>query len=181
VPVIQHGWGLAPGADPPQLGPPNGGRSADLDALAAFLVSGIRAPTIPPPPPEASEGRAIFEAAGCTACHGGPTWTASKLPGVPGTLDPDGNGMIDPVLRNVGTLNPLDVRGAEGFDPPSLLLAGLTPPYLHDGSMATLETLLASGHPNPQGTGNGLDDEEIVALAAFLRSIGPETPAIDIP
>jgi cytochrome c peroxidase len=73
------------------------------------------------------------------------------------------------------------VRGASGFDPPSLLNVGLTTPYLHDGSMPTLEALLTSGHPDPQGSGNGLDTEEITTLAAFLRSIGGDTPPFEAP
>jgi hypothetical protein len=181
IQVIQHGLGLAPGADPPQLGGPNGGRAADLDALAAFLERGIR-PAVPPPPAgDLAGGRRLFRAAGCAECHGGPRWTASAMPGPAGALDPDGNGMVDAVLRQVGSHNPLDVRGASGFDPPSLLGVGLTAPYLHDGSMPTLEALLASGHPDPQGRGNGLDTQEIAALAAFVRLIGTGTPPVEGP
>ena len=179
IQLIQRGLGLAPGTDPPQLGTPNAGRSADLDALAVFLERGIR-PAIPPPPVgDLAQGRSLFQIAGCVQCHGGPRWTSSAMPGPAGTLDPDGNGMVDAVLRDVGTHNPLDVRGASGFDPPSLLNVGLTAPHLHDGSMPTLEALLASGHPDPQGSGNGLNPEEITALIAFLRSIGPDTPPLE--
>ncbi len=179
--LIQHGLGLAPGADPPLLGTPNAGRSADLDALAAFMVRGIRVPSAPPPAGDIEQGRSLFQSAGCVECHGGPTWTASAIPPKAGTLDPDGNGIVDDVLRDVGTHNPRDVRGETGFDPPSLLGVGLTAPYLHDGSMPTLDALLVSGHPNPQGGGNGLDKDEIAALAAFLRSIGPNTSPIEAP
>jgi YVTN family beta-propeller protein len=176
--TIQHGLGLAPGADPPLLGAPNAGRSADLDALAAFMVRGIVAPVAPPPTPAAAEGRRLFEAAGCATCHGGPHWTISALPGPAGTLDPNGSGMVDEVLREVGTLNPLDLRGATGFDVPSLLGVGLTAPYFHDGSMPTLEALLASGHPDPQGEGNKLSEDEIVMVSSFLRSIDASTPPL---
>jgi hypothetical protein len=180
IQVIQHGLGLAPGVDPPLLAAPNAGRSADLDALAAFLMQGMRPPA-PPPSGDVTQGRNLFVAAGCAECHGGPTWTSSAMPGPAGTLDPDGNGMVDAVLREVGTYNPRDVRGATGFDPPSLLGVGLTAPYLHDGSMPSLEALLASGHPDPQGSGNGLDEKAIAALAAFLRAIGPDTPPVEVP
>lgn len=173
--TIQHGLGLAPGADPPLLGAPNAGRSADLDALAAFMLRGVRPPVAPAARRDAAEGRRLFAAADCAACHGGPHWTISALPGPAGTLDPDGNGMVDAVLRDVGTLNPLDVRGETGFDAPSLLGVGLTAPYLHDGSMPTLEALLASGHPDPHGAGNGLSDAEIVMVSSFLRSIDTTT------
>jgi YVTN family beta-propeller protein len=221
IQVIQHGFGLAPGADPPLLGAANAGRSPDLDALAAFLERGIRPPSpysvtsdqysvtsdqysvnsgqysvIGDPNAEdqprgaegrisaaadTAEGRAVFKAAGCAVCHGGPHWTASTMPGAAGTLDPDGNGVVDEVLHDVGTLNPRDVRGQAGFDPPSLLGVGLTAPYLHDGSMPTLEALLRSGHPDPLGNGNGLSDEEIAVLIRFLHAIGPDTVPITAP
>ena len=101
------------------------------------------------------------------------------MPGAAGTLDPDSNGMVDVVLRQVGTLNPRDIRGDTGFDPPSLLDVGLTAPYFHDGSMPSLEALLTSGHPDPQGAGNGLNSEEAIILANFLRTIGLDTPSVD--
>ncbi len=176
---IQFGLGLAPGRDPPILGSPNAGRSDDLDALAAFLNHGIRPAVVPAPPDPPDQGRALFVSSGCATCHGGPHWTSSTMPGAAGSLDSDGNGMIDAVLHNVGTLNPRDIRGATGFDVPSLLGVGLTPPYLHDGSMPTLEALLASGHPDPTSDGPGLSYEELAALVAFVRSIGPETEIIE--
>jgi YVTN family beta-propeller protein len=179
IQLIQHGLGLAPGADPPQLGRPNAGRAADLDALAAFLARGIRVPAPAQPQGDLTRGRALFRSTGCMACHGGPNWSSSALPGAAGALDPDGNGMVDGALRDVGTLNPRDLRGATGFDPPSLLGVGLTAPYLHDGSLPTLDALLASGHPEPDGDGNGLSEAEIAALVAFLRAIGPSTPPIE--
>jgi cytochrome c peroxidase len=114
-------------------------------------------------------------------CHGGPNWTSSATGGAPGTLDPDGNGMVDAALRDVDTYNQRDVRGATGFDVPSLLGVGLTAPYLHDGSMPTLDALLASGHPAPQRSGARLSTSEIADLAAFLRAIGPQTPPVEPP
>jgi YVTN family beta-propeller protein len=177
--TIQFGLGLAPGSDPPILGMPNAGRSDDLDALAAFLERGIRPPVVPAPPDPLDQGRALFVSHGCATCHGGPHWTSSAMPGAAGTLDPDGNGMVDALLHDVGTLNPRDIRGATGFDVPSLLGVGLTPPYLHDGSMPTLEALLVSGHPDPTGADHDLSDTELTALVTFVRSIGPETEIVE--
>lgn len=177
--LIQHGLGLAPGVDPLLLGLPNNGRSPALDALAAFMAYGITIPTLPPPEMDVTPGRELFQAAGCVACHGGPIWTSSTLPGMAGTLDPDGNGMVDGTLRQVGTLNPRDVRGQTGFDPPSLLNIALTAPYFHDGSQLTLAGLLTSGHPHPEGNGNGLNHKEITDLVLFLQSISVHTPPVE--
>ncbi|NJM08306.1 c-type cytochrome [Candidatus Gracilibacteria bacterium] len=174
--TIQRGLGLATGADPPLLGAPNAGRSADLDALAAFLLRGIQPPALAPVEGDIARGRAVFGAQGCASCHGGPAWTISALPGAPGTLDPDGNGEIDAVLRNVGTLNVLDVRGKNGFDVPTLVGLARTAPYLHDGSLATLEEVINSGHPTPQTPTTPLRDDDRAALAAFLRAIDMTTP-----
>lgn len=182
IQVIQQGLGLAHGIDPPLLGAPNAGRSADLDALARFVTEGVRAPHLRQPQGEVevklvARGRELFGSAGCAGCHGGGVWTSSKLPGRAGSLDADGDGMVDGVLRDVGTLNALDGRGASGFDVPSLLGVGLTAPYLHDGSMATLEAVLRSGHPEP-GKGVVLGDGEVEALVAFLMSIDADTAPV---
>jgi YVTN family beta-propeller protein len=180
--TIQHGIGLAPGTDPPQLGAPNAGRSSDLDALAAFLTRGIRTPSVMPPSSDLARGRELFLAQGCAGCHGGPTWTISALPGAPGTLDPDGNGMVDPALRDVGSAVAADIRGATGFDVPSLLGVGQTAPYMHDGSLATLEGVLLSGHPSPGvPRSSALSAEDRAALVVFLRSIGPTTTPVGLP
>ncbi|GAB4444980.1 MAG: hypothetical protein OHK0015_46870 [Chloroflexi bacterium OHK40] len=176
--TLQFGLGLAPGSDPPLLGAPNVGRSADLDALAAFLRRGFTAPAVPEPPGGVARGRTLFVDLGCATCHSGPNWTRSALPGAAGTLDPDANGMVDVVLTDVGTLNEADIRGASGFDVPSLLGVGRTAPYMHDGSLSTLVAVLSSGHPQPGRPAVPLPADDLAALAAFLQSIDSLTPAL---
>ncbi len=177
--TLQFGLGLAPGADPPLLGRANAGRSADLDALAAFLVRGIRTPRTVAPSAASEMGRALFDELGCVSCHGGSTWTISTLPGLPDSLDLDGNGMVDGVLRDVGTATAADVRGQTGFDVPSLIAVGLTAPYLHDGSLPTLAAVLDSGHPTPGvARSRPLSLAERDALVAFLLTIDAGLPPI---
>jgi DNA-binding beta-propeller fold protein YncE len=180
--VLQFGLGLAPGADPALLGTPNAGRSRDLDALAAYLERGIRPPRGQASSSQSLRGRAIFSAQGCASCHGGPKWTISALTGPPGTLDPDGNGMIDAVLRDVGTATAQDVRGATGFDVPALIGVGLTAPYMHDGSLPTLAAVLDSGHPTP-GVPRSmpLSASDKAALLAFLHTLDMTTPPVVVP
>ncbi len=178
--LIQLGFGLAPGTDPAQLGLPNAGRSADLDALSTFMLQGIRVPIVKGAQEE-QLGRMLFMSADCINCHGGENWSDSQLPGLPGGLDPDGNGMVDTVLRDVGTLNPRDLRGATGFDIPALIGIRLTAPYLHDGSASSLEALLRSGHPTPESADNRLQADEIAQLVRFLQTIDLSTTPIAVP
>ena len=95
---LQLGLGLAPGPDPALLGFPNAGRSADLDALAAYLEHGIQPPAVKVVDGDIALGRALFNSAGCPACHGGLSWTSSALPGPAGTLDDDGNGFYRSII-----------------------------------------------------------------------------------
>lgn len=74
------------------------------------------------------------------------------------------------------TLDPAD-RWA--YKTPSLRNVALTAPYMHDGSLATLETVIAcydrGGIDNPSKspllTPLGLTSDERAALAAFLRAL----------
>lgn len=158
--ALAGGSGLiAAGAPHPPLGAANGGRSADLDAMAAYVNSlasesdspvraadgGLSA--------EAAAGRQIFRALQCAECHGGSRFTNSA-PGV---------------LADIGTLLPSSgfrLGGAlTGLDVPTLRGVHATAPYLHDGRAATLgDAILA--HP-----GILLNPADLAALASYVESI----------
>ena len=123
-------------ADP--LGSPKAGLSAELDALAAYVDSLTREAESPFRPSAeslsaaAQEGRQAFADQGCLACHAVPLLTDSPVH----------------LRHDVGTLGaasgqrlgePLD-----GLDTPGLLGVWASPPYLHDGSAATLEAAIAA-------------------------------------
>jgi len=171
---LMAGSGLAPGAVRAELGAPNGGLSDDLDALAAYVLGGIRVPTAPAVDfGQASVGRTLFGELGCASCHGGPLWTSSSLPGPVGSLGSTAEVEVVEALRDVGTFDPEhDVLGANGFDVPTLLGLHATAPYLHDGSAPTLADVLA----NELHGGRSLGAHEVTALTAFLRSIDAGTP-----
>ena len=138
-------------ADP--LGLPKAGRSADLDALAAYVSSLSQAPASPFAEPEG--GAAAFSAAGCGACHPAPHYTDSSLDAF--------------VRHDVGTLT--DASGARlgvgpltGLDTPSLLGAWSSAPYLHDGSAPTVEDAILAHE--------GLaDDLDVSLIADFVRAL----------
>lgn len=141
------------------LGAPKAGRSADLDALAAYVASLNTTGKSPHRNPDgtlttdAVAGQDVFIAKNCAQCHSGTQFTDSA----PGSL------------RNIGTIaagsgnrlgGPLT-----GFDSPTLRGAWATAPYLHNGSAATLgDAILAH-------SGVTLTGSELTQLTAFLRQI----------
>lgn len=128
-------------------------------------------------------GMWLFESrAGCWRCHGGTNLTdeafhntgvAARSAGADGERDPG---------RFAVTGDEAD-RGA--FKTPTLRGVALTAPYMHDGSLATLEDVVehyrAGGRagsvddPNldPHVVPLELSDEEAASLVAFLRALTP--------
>lgn len=160
----QGGTGLLDDADwsdpdvAQPLGAPKAGRSADLDALAAYVHSLTALPPSPWPP--APEGEAVFLALGCDTCHDPARhYTDSALgPGSP--------------LHDVGTLT--EASGARlgqplvGLDTPTLLGVHATAPYLHDGSADTLADAILA---HVAALERPLDPGELASLVAWLRAL----------
>jgi cytochrome c peroxidase len=123
---------------------------------------------------EARQGLRIFRGKGnCTLCHLGPNLTDESFHNT-GIAWRDGRFNDDG--RHIVTRNDKE-RGS--FKTPTLREVARTPPYMHDGSLSTLEEVIAyydrGGNPNPQIDPEmrplGLTEEEKRALAAFLRSL----------
>ena len=89
--------------------------------------------------------------ASCSACHTGASFTDNSFHniGVPGT--DEGRAAIN---KSVGD------KGA--FKTPTLREIARTAPYMHDGSLKTLEEVIA--HYNKGGTPHPQRDEEIFPL-----------------
>ena len=135
-------------------------------ALARYLREGLHAPVKPPPSDKAlvALGRDVFTRAsvGCSDCH---------------TLD---GTLTDGARHDVGTLTAAereelaaahDVnKDPASFDTPSLLGVALTPPYFHDGSVPSLETLIAT-NGDRMGHTSALSQREKTALVAFLKTL----------
>jgi cytochrome c peroxidase len=163
---LQAGTGLIEnGAPNDPLGPPNAGRSADLDALAAFVAS-LQPKSSPfrnvdgSLTASAQRGQAIFNRAdvGCAACHPASRFTDSTL--------------VTSLLHDVGTGNGPDEGFGPAFDTPSLRQLWDSAPYLHDGSAPTLGDVLTTRNAGDRhGRTSQLTDAEIQDLIAFLRSL----------
>lgn len=165
------------------------------DAIKAFVQFGIRPPISPvfKLDPDVISGNALFRAANCQGCHGGPQWTSSRVRYTP----PPGagivvNGQIIGELRQVGTFDPTafnEVRqnagpplGADGFAPASLLsISAFQGAFFHNGAAPSLDGVLQNVTHRSSGTGgvdtlsNAADRQKVVK---FLLSIDAATPPI---
>src|SRR5262249_52830634 len=157
------------------LGTTKAGVSADLDALAAYVSSLTTFSQSPYRNTDgsltaaATQGRTVFQNAGCGTCHAGTSFTASgaaTLNNV-GTIKQPGSGK-----RLGGTLT--------GIDPPTLRDVWATAPYLHDGSAATIADAVRA-HTNIS-----LSTADVNAVSAYLQQVGneeasapPPTPPTD--
>ena len=176
------------------------GRDADLDAIAAYISVGIRAPVSPAKASDADviAGRALFAAANCQGCHGGANWTSSTLDFGPPPLGTEVTtaqlnrflckvGTFDAALANelkagnaaaTGQANTNGSNGVLGINIPSLLSVFASGPYLHSGAATTLDDVLLNVSHRSLGT-LGTDTLASAAnrakLAKFVSSIDAST------
>jgi YVTN family beta-propeller protein len=151
------------------LGTPKAGVSADLDKLAAYVTSLNQFDNTPYRNASGKltsagvNGKAVFQSAGCAACHGGAAFTLSGA-----------NTLVD-----IGTLKPSSGnrlgQPLTGIDIPTLRDVWNTAPYLHDGSAATLQAAIQAHQ------GNTVTGTNLTNLAAFLQQMGKEEAGINPP
>jgi YVTN family beta-propeller protein len=145
-----------------------------LDALAAYVNLALPLPVPPTTDPAlVARGGQVFTASMCGTCHSGPRLTDSGA-GNP-TLKLAGPVLLHDVSTCVTTGAFPDVahedvaghpRAACAFDTPSLNGIASTPPYLHDGSAATL-TDATLKMPMAPAAGSA----DLTALVEYLRSL----------
>jgi DNA-binding beta-propeller fold protein YncE len=147
-----HRWGGLPKHEPQNL-------EARALRLAAFLRTGLTPPPREPRDldPVEQRGKEIFmnDAVQCARCH------------VPASDYTDRQ--VYP-LPKLARLPDFDEAKSGELRVPSLLYLDGRAPYLHDGSAASLEELLAKNNDR-MGKTNQLSKEERDALAAFLRTL----------
>lgn len=129
------------------------------------------------------QGLAIFnsEEAGCAGCHAGYDLSDHSYRNIGTSLDHS----IDPGRERI-TLDPADLGK---FKVPTLRNVAITGPYMHDGSMATLEEVVehfASGgvaDPNkdPLVRPLELSQQDKSALVAFLQALTDDRSLDQVP
>ncbi|HEY3494413.1 MAG TPA: PKD domain-containing protein, partial [Polyangiaceae bacterium] len=158
------------------LGDAKAGLSPELDALAAYVTSLDRPNRSPyrnadgTLTPDGIAGKVLFEKLGCNFCHAGADFTDSARGS----------------LQDVGTISELSGQHAGelllGIDTPTLLGVWETPPYLHDGSAATLRDVLTTKNPlDLHGYVSSLAPAEIDQLVAYVSQIDGDLPVKRLP
>jgi cytochrome c peroxidase len=115
-------------------------------------------------------GLQLFFDVGCTQCHTGAGIGGTQFQKL-GTVKPWPN------LKDEGRFEQTkDPKDRFVFKVPTLRNVGRTAPYLHDGSIETLEEIVRkmAEHQSTRGT---LKPAETAALVAFLRTLDGELPA----
>lgn len=131
--------------------------------------------------PAEKTGLWIYESKGrCWKCHSGPNFTDEKFhnTGVAALSKNRDGGRSETTLKR-------EDRGK--FKTPTLRALTFTAPYMHDGSMATLEDVVAFYRRGGEKNRNldpliepiELTDEEAAALVAFLKALSKTVPEDD--
>jgi len=156
---------------------------ADDNDLAASFAAAQADAIAHPMSEEAKRGREIFfsEKGNCTACHVGANLADEKYHNI-------GIGMEKPepdLGRFVVTKDPTDT-GA--FKTPTVRNVALNPPYMHDGSVATLEEVVEwydkGGHPHANLSDRirplKLSAQEKADLVEFMKACTGPTPTVEV-
>jgi cytochrome c peroxidase len=159
-PITPENWGKAIGAYERTLVTPS--------QFDAYLAGNIEALT-----PSARVGLRKFIDTGCTACHSGAGVGGGmyqKFGLVEDYWKETHSQVIDKGRSDV-TNNPTDLYL---FKVPSLRNVAMTPPYFHDGSVATLpEAVRVMGKVQ---LGKDLSKQDVDAIATFLGSLTGRLP-----
>ncbi|MFN0058848.1 MAG: cytochrome-c peroxidase [Planctomycetota bacterium] len=115
----------------------------------------------------------IYESKGkCWVCHAGPNFSDESFHNT-------GVGVVDGSAEAGRAAITGDEKDRGAFKTPTLRALVLTPPYMHDGSLATLEAVVefyrrggnANAHLDARLAPIELSDTEVRDLVAFLRAL----------
>lgn len=171
---LMQGPGLMKGLLPDSMAEKITGRSASLDALAAYTNS-HRFPMSPHAKQglteSAKRGRDLFHSAEtkCAVCHKGPFYTDSQ---------PFANDKL--LTHDVGTGvdDTTELMGPR-YDTPTLLGIYRSAPYLHHGKAATLRDVLTTeNRQDRHGKTSHLASAQVDDLVEFLKALPWEDPEL---
>lgn len=152
----------------------------ELAELYAEAAAGIKSH---PMSDSAKRGREIFftEKGNCTACHVGANLADEKYHNIGVGMDQE-----NPDVGRHAVTN--DVVDTGAFKTPTVRNVALTAPYMHDGSIATLEEVVewydkgghSSKHLSTKIRPLKLTDQEQADLVEFMKACTSPTPPVEI-
>jgi cytochrome c peroxidase len=153
---------------------------AEDEELAAKYAAVKAAAEAHPMSESAKRGRDLFFGkANCTACHVGANLADEQYHNL-------GVGMDQPEPDLGRFVVTKDAKDTGAFKTPTVRNVAVTAPYMHDGSVATLEEVVAwydkGGHPNPHLSDKikplNLSDTEEADLVEFMKACTSPTPPV---
>jgi cytochrome c peroxidase len=121
--------------------------------------------------------------AACTQCHNGPNLTDNLFHNV-------GTKHVGPLKMDLGRMNIThDPKDMHAFKTPSLRNVALTPPYMHDGVLKSLEEVVEFYNKGGEDLPNkspkifmlNLTEQEKADLVVFLEALTGSLPEITVP
>ena len=156
---------------------------AEDATLAAKYAEAKESAAQSPMSEEAKRGREIFfsEKGNCTACHVGANLADEKYHNI-------GIGMNTPEPDMGRFTISKDPRDTGAFKTPTIRNVALTAPYMHDGSVPTLEKVVEwydqGGHPNSHLSEKirplKLSSQEQAELVEFMKACTGPTPSVEV-
>ncbi|MGB8854132.1 MAG: cytochrome c peroxidase [Pirellulales bacterium] len=155
---------------------------ADDPELSAKYAAAKEAAAAHPMSESAQRGRDIFfgEKGNCTACHVGANLADEKYHNLGIGMEKESPDLGRFVVTK-------DEKDTGAFKTPTVRNVALTAPYMHDGSMATLEEVVEwydkGGHPNPHLSDKikplKLTPQEKSDLVEFMKACTGPTPTVE--
>lgn len=155
---------------------------AEDPELATKYAAAKEAAAAHPMSESAQRGREIFfsEKGNCTACHVGANLADEKYHNLGIGMDKE-----QPDLGRFVVTK--DDKDTGAFKTPTVRNVALTAPYMHDGSVATLEEVIEwydkGGHPNPHLSDKikplKLTPQEKADLVEFMKACTGPTPTVE--
>jgi cytochrome c peroxidase len=105
-----------------------------------------------------AHGAQVFGKAGCGTCHSSENLTNGLNADVGSTV-------------RTGTNPDTGVVLTKGFNVPSLKSVARTAPFMHDGSMKTLEERVFNNPSDSHGSTSSLSEDEKAALVSYLKTL----------
>ncbi len=164
-------------------------RAGDQAALSEAEKRGMVLFGERPNPDDDYQETASLQKAKCSLCHQGFNFSDERFHNLGVGWDESAGKFKDPGRMAVAAIGAKDLKDLGAFKTPTLRDIEKTAPYMHDGSEATLEAVIAyydrGGNKNPYLDKDmvplNLTDAEKADLATFLKALAGEARVVELP